>query len=215
MNVSHDTTKEALNKITAALRKIVKAYKVYEEGMDLSKDQAMYSAEHLQKLADQKLEALVAAAQNERDVFDAQIKKAQEAELKNAKIIDFADPRVHGALETIQSARMTPRMIDLLVSAVIGEAAALDLIKEAFTEKGVEIPSYMAGWFFDPDTLFDNLEEKLYAVVVEPKNIIRYFEAQEEIELIGKILGIQNVDLNIGVDANDYAEQKLRAAMGL
>ena len=98
---------------------------------------------------------------------------------------------------------------------MIGEAAALDLIKEAFTEKGVKIPSYMEAWFFDPDTLFDKLEEKLYAVVADPTNIIRYFEAQEEIELIGKILGIQNVDLNIGVDANDYAEQKLRAAMGL
>lgn len=215
MNVNHDATKEALNKITAAVRRLVKAYQVYEAGMDISKDQAMYSAEYLKGLADKKLEDLVEAARNVEPIFDEQIMKAKQEEINNARIIDFADPRISGTLETIKNAKMTQRMIELIVSAFIGEAAALEVVQEAFAEKEIEVPSYMKDWFFDPYNLFDNLADVLTSVVIDPKNIVHYFEAQEEIEKLGRILGIKNVDLNIGINADEYAEQRMRALMGI
>ena len=213
--MKHEVTKESLNKITAGVRRIAQAYKAYQEGMNLGEDQAMYSAQHLQKLADQKLEALVEAARNQEDNFTKEIEKAQKAELENARVLDMADPRIPGTLDTIKNVKITPRLLEVIVSAFIGEAAALDLLREALNTKGVEIPDYMKPWFFNPENLFDKLDEALAALVVDPRNISSYFAAVDQIERIGKVLGIDQVDLNVGLDRGEYVEQSLRSVMGI
>ena len=257
VKVNHTQTEAALDKIAAAIHSQASVLENYFKESQPGEDQAMYSAQYLQGLADKALEKLVAAAKANADTFMDAIESAKECEAENEKALDFTDPTLQGilaAIDALQDKQLTTdggeaysqlnssgKIIEAALEALRGQRNALELVKNKLESKGLHILKTWEPYFYGED-LFEKLDSELTNVVNSPKSGIYYFNAVRELrEIAGKLgltlresdldlggiggavwdsamrsaAGIQNVDLNIGVDANDYAEQKLRAAMGL
>lgn len=217
--INHEPTKEALVSIMECVRKQGKAYQRYVEQMDESKDNAMYSAEYLQGLADKNLEQVVSIAVSNRELFDKYIEDARVCENKNNDIIDISDSVLQSAISIVNvcGENLTADVASGIIESMKGQKKALDIIKSVMETKKVSVPSYDLKYCYNSNSLLNGLQEKADAVAYDPKNPVVYIKVKREVSKVADILGIALTDeeLNTGLDEERVNENRLRASMDL
>ncbi len=235
LKVDHTQTSRALDQITAALHNQAKALEVYFKECDFGEDQAMYSAQYLQGLADKALEKLVAVAQKNTETFADALESARECERNNEGAIDFTDPTLQGILSAIDAFQGkdllttntgdgelykelsgSGKIVEAALEELRGQRNALELVKNKLESKGYEILKSWKEYFYSLD-LFDNLDEALGNVSSSPKSGLYYLNAKTELLKVAKALGLQlrESDLDFGGIGGSVIESAMRAAAGI
>ena len=235
VKVNHTQTEAAIDKIAAALHTQAVALETYFKEMDPGEDQAMYSAEYLQGLADKALEKLVAVAQKNATTFQEAIESAQECEKANEGAIDFTDATLQGILAAIdafngdtltdaskdggniyEALNSTGKIIEAALEELRGQRNALELVKNKLESKGLHIVKNWEGYFYGAD-LFDQLDKELTSVVNSPKSGIFYMNAVTEIRKIAATLGftLRESDLDLGGIGGAVWDSAMRSAAGI
>lgn len=228
IKVDHSKTDAALDRITAAFHSQVELYSAYMKKKDDSKDQAMYSAQYLEGLADKALEALVARAKKNQEIFDKAIEDAEACEEKNQEAIDFTDPTLQGILAALQILKKddplvdmkgltsTGRLIEAALAELKGQRNALELIRQTLAQKGISILKQWEVYFYGDD-LFSKLDLALTALTNSPGAATLYLTARDEIQKVADTLGLtlRKSDLALDSLGDGFYMEGMRSVMGL
>lgn len=232
VKVDHTKTEAALDKIAATIHSQAQALENYFKESNPGEDQAMYSAEYLQGLADKALEALVSAARKNAETFAEAIESAKECEAANDGAIDFTDPTLQGilaAIDAIQDKTLTTdggeiyaqlnssgKIIEAALENLRGQRNALELVKNKLESKGLRIIKSWDGYFYGSD-LFEALDNELTSVVNSPKSGIYYMNAVKELRAIAATLGLtlRESDLELGGIGGSIWDSAMRTAAGI
>lgn len=235
VKVNHTQTEAALDKIAAAIHTQAGALETYFKEINPGEDQAMYSAQYLQGLADKALEKLVAVAQKNAITFQEAIESAKECEKANDAAIDFTDATLQGilaAIDTIQDKSLTNasqdggqlyealngsgKIIEAALEELKGQRNALELVKNKLESKGLHIIKSWERYFYGVD-LFEKLDNELVNVASSPKSGIYYVNAVKELREIADKLGItlRESDLDLGGIGGAVWDSAMRSAAGI
>lgn len=218
--VDHGRTEKILKEILQYVKKQSAAYMRYQEAMDDSKDQAMYSAQYLKGFADEALEALVKIGKDNVSDFERLINTMIEVESANDEaLFDLKDNVLKNAVDMIDilGDKMGYQTCIDIIKHFVGQRRNLDVIKNTMEVKCVSIPTAASKYFYDSNKIFEELEVKLIDCALSPLNISHYGSVLKSVKNIAVVLGIELTDseLEIDIPTDAINDSNMRAVMGL
>lgn len=218
--IDHEPTKKAIARILEIIKGLLNAFIMYTDEMDKTKNNTMYSNEHIKGMIDDALEKFVMKISAAESNIIAAIGQARKSEDTNNESYDISDVAFNSALNIINSLgeNLTTKEAGDIVKSFKGQVKLLENLKKIIEGKGVLLTDDVKIYFYNSDNEFDELESMVYAMVSNYQAITRYFDIVKKCEHINNVmnLGIPETAFDMGETAdNMIRDLTMRMAMGL